>query len=425
MRKIVFAGIVKGNRQEMIPKKTITEVQGKTAQMAAVVVAMLLFFIGCSSAPKTSLDTKGVPTTLFGLLPKPSTEKPVEETLPENVPSFEHNKTYKDIDGFPDYIVGVGDVITISLSKAGGLESSDITVPPSGKISYSFLDNVQVVGRTVMEVANEISKALEVYVKKPRVNVVVKEYNSKKVFLLGEIARIEGLLQSGPGVYPLKGKTSLLKLLVAVGGHTTKADLSRVEFTREGKLYGINLYKIMSFGGVDQDIVLENGDRVLIPQFHAYIEEQTIKCRVYVLGEVRWPNLIESKTDLTVLEALSRVQGLTPMAHKSKARIVRGDIRNPEVVPIDLKKLIDKSDISLNVMLQNGDVLYVPTTLLGKFANAFTQITPVLNAFTYPAIYRDLYTTGGIGVYDTGPRPTGGGTGGTGQRVTTETLLGR
>lgn len=378
-------------------------------KMRKIIMAVLslMVFAGCSSSPKKAVDSKGVPTTLLGLLPRPTNEKPIEETPPEKVPSFEQNRTYREISGFPDYIIGVGDVITISMLKAGGQESVDIKVPPSGKVSYSFFDNIQVDGRTTAEVATDIAKLLESYVKRPRITVVVREYNSKKVFLLGEISRIEGLPQSGPGVYPIKGKTTLLNMLVSVGGHSSKADLTNVELTREGKIYYINLYKIMKQEGVSTDITLEKGDRVLVPQFHAYIEEERVKCRVYVLGEVRFPNLIESKTDLTVLEALSRAQGLTALAAKSKARIVRGDMNNPEVIPVDLKRLIDKTEMKWNMQLQNGDVLYIPTTVLGRFSNAFTQTLPMLQALTYPAIYRDLYTTGGIGIYDTGARPTG------------------
>ncbi len=394
--------------------------------MRKVIIAVLWLtvFIGCSSTSKKALDTKGVPTTLLGLLPKPAEEKPIEETPPEKVPSFEQNKVYKDISGFPDYIIGVGDILTISMFRAGRQEAVDIRVPPTGKISFSFLDNIPVVGQTTEEASEEMSKLLEAYVKRPRITIVVREYNSKKVFLLGEIDRIAGVPQSGPGVYPLKGKSTLLNTLISIGGHTPKADLSRVELTRVGKIYYINLYKMLTQGGEGMDIILENGDRVIIPELPTFKEEKFVTNRIYVLGEVSAPGLIETKTDTTLLEAITRAGGVKLTGAKSNARIVRGDIRNPEVIPIDLKKLIDKSDLSLNVKLQNGDVIYVPTTFLGKVGNSFTQIIPILNAFTYPAIYRDLYTTGGIGVLDTGARPTGGASGG-GKGVTTETLLGR
>ncbi|MBI5679114.1 MAG: hypothetical protein HZC52_11660, partial [Planctomycetes bacterium] len=100
-------------------------------------VLWLIVFIGCSSTSKKTVDTKGVPTTLLGLLPKPAEEKPIEETPPEKVPSFEQNRAYKDTDGFPDYIIGVGDLLTISMLRAGLQESVDIRVPPNGKISFS------------------------------------------------------------------------------------------------------------------------------------------------------------------------------------------------------------------------------------------------------------------------------------------------
>jgi polysaccharide export outer membrane protein len=57
-------------------------------------------------------------------------------------------------------------------------------------MSFSFLDNVPVVGKTTTEVAGTVAKLLEAYVKRPRITVLVKDYNSKKVFVLGEVGRI-------------------------------------------------------------------------------------------------------------------------------------------------------------------------------------------------------------------------------------------
>src|SRR3990172_4726530 len=144
-----------------------------------ITVLWLIIFIGCSSPSKKAIDTKGVPTTLLGLLPKPAEEKPIEETPPEKVPSIEQNRAYKDTNGFPDYIIGAGDILTISLLRVGGQEAVDIRIPPSGKISFSFLDNIPVIGKTTGEVTAEMAKLLEAFVKRPRLTVVLKEYYSK------------------------------------------------------------------------------------------------------------------------------------------------------------------------------------------------------------------------------------------------------
>ena len=217
--------------------------------------------------------------------------------------------------------------------------------------------------------------------------------------------------QSGPGVYPLKGKTTLLNTLISIGGHTPKADLSRVELTREGKIYYVNLYKMLTQGGEGMDIILENGDRVIIPELPTFKEEKFVTNRIYVLGEVSAPGLIETKTDTTLLEAITRVGGVKLTAAKSKARIVRGDIRNPEVIPIDLKRLIDKSDLSLNVKLQNGDVIYVPTTFWENLVTPLPRYCLSLmhlriQLFTEISIRQGNWSPG------YGARPTGGAVGG-------------
>ncbi|MBI5309037.1 MAG: polysaccharide biosynthesis/export family protein [Planctomycetes bacterium] len=392
--------------------------------MKKTVFAVLLLGVlaGCAASSNVAENEKGVPSALFTLLPKKTEEKPLEaETLPENVPSLEQNRAYREINGFPDYIIGVGDVLSITQLKAAGQETVNIKVPLSGKISYSFLDDIPVAGRTTTEVDETITQQLEAYVKKPRVEVSLYEFSSKKVFLLGEIARIEGLPQSGPGVYTLKGKISLLTMLISIGGQTSKADLGRVELTRSGRIYYLNLNKTLQGAG-GEDVFLENGDRIVIAVLPIYKkEEEFIKNRIYVLGDVHNPGLIESKTDVSILEAVTRAGGANLSAARSHVRVVRGNMKNPEVIPIDLKRLIDNSDLSLNVQLQDGDVVYVPTSFLGKFSNSFALSIPILQALTYPAIYRDLYTTSGMGILDTGPRPTGQKQ----TETTTQTLLGR
>ena len=396
---------------------------GKSRMKKTVVAILLLGFLaGCAASSNDAENEKGVPSSFFTLLPKKTDEPPLEpETPPEEVPTLKQNSAFREIDGFPDYVIGVGDILSITQLKAAGQETVNVKVPLSGKISYSFLDDIQASERTTTEVDETITQQLEAYVKKPRVEVSVSEFNSKKVFLLGEIARIEGLPQSGPGVYTLKGKTSLLTMLISIGGQTSKADLNRVELTRGGKIYYLNLNKILQGAG-GEDIFLENGDRVVIAELPIFKkEEDFIKNRVYVLGDVHNPGLYESKTDVTILEAVTRAGGANLSAARSRVRIVRGSSKNPEVIPIDLKRLIDNSDLSLNVSLQDGDVVYVPTSFLGKFSNSFALTIPILQALTYPAIYRDLYTTSGIGVFDTGARPTGQKQ----QEVTSQTLLGR
>ena len=353
--------------------------------MKKTVVAILLlgFLTGCAASSNDAENEKGVPSSFFTLLPKKNEEPPLEpETPPEKVPTLEQNSAFREINGFPDYVIGVGDILSITQLKAAGQETVNVKVPLSGKISYSFLDDIQASGQTTTEVDDTITQQLEAYVKKPRVEVSVSEFSSKKVFLLGEIARIEGLPQSGPGVYTLKGKTSLLTMLISIGGQTSKADLNRVELTRGGKIYYLNLNKILQGAG-GEDIFLENGDRVVIAEQPIFKkEEDFIKNRVYVLGDVHNPGLYESKTDVTILEAITRAGGANLSAARSRVRIVRGNSKNPEVIPIDLKRLIDNSDLSLNVPLQDGDVVYVPTSFLGKFSNSFALTIPILQAMT-------------------------------------------
>src|SRR4030067_1466062 len=109
--------------------------------MKKTVVAILLlgFLAGCAASSNDAENEKGVPSSFFTLLPKKTDEPPLEaETPPEEVPSLDQNSAYREIRGFPDYVIGVGDILSITQLKAAGQETVNVKVPLSGKISYSF-----------------------------------------------------------------------------------------------------------------------------------------------------------------------------------------------------------------------------------------------------------------------------------------------
>ncbi len=83
--------------------------------------------------------------------------------------------------------------------------------------------------------------------------------------------------------------------------------------------------------------------------------------------------------------AVSEAGGVTVFAKRSSTKIVRGEIVRPEVISADLKKLVEQGDISQNVMLANGDLVYVPRSFIGDVNRFIKQITPLMRMILYPA----------------------------------------
>ena len=108
-----------------------------------------------------------------------------------------------------DFVIGPNDVLTIVFWRDKDM-SSDVQVRPDGKISLPLLNDVQAAGLTPEQLRVQITAAATRLVEDPTVSVVVKEINSRRVFITGQVAK--------PGTYALSGPTTVLQLIAMAGG---------------------------------------------------------------------------------------------------------------------------------------------------------------------------------------------------------------
>lgn len=161
-----------------------------------------------------------------------------------------------------DYIIGAEDVLDISVWRNLDL-SKVVQVRPDGRISIPVIRDVMAVGRTPIQLADEITARLREYVQNPIVAISVKEVNSYGVYLLGEVAK--------PGRYPLKSRTTLLQGLTMAGGFTPVAARNQVVVFRIGQsgdgeqVLRASYDEIVLGGGVSQNIELMAGDTIVVP----------------------------------------------------------------------------------------------------------------------------------------------------------------
>ncbi len=108
------------------------------------------------------------------------------------------------------YKVGSLDVLDISVFKVPEL-SKVVQVADTGTINLPLLGEVPAAGRTAQEIEQDLTKKLGAkYLKSPQVTVFVKEHNSQRVTIEGAVRK--------PGVYPIRGKLSLVQLLATAEG---------------------------------------------------------------------------------------------------------------------------------------------------------------------------------------------------------------
>jgi len=135
-------------------------------------------------------------------------------------------------------------------------------VDPSGYISLPLLGRMHVANQTVSEAEKMIEKGLaESYLQEPHVTVFIQEYESQRI-------TVEGWLKK-PGVYPLKGKTTLLQAIAEAQGLDKLADPEEVVIFRrldEGKITGYKMDLTQIRGGNTKDPVLNPNDVIVVPQ---------------------------------------------------------------------------------------------------------------------------------------------------------------
>ncbi len=303
------------------------------------------------------------------------------------------NKTFIEISGIPEYLIGPSDVLEINSHIGDQVTSATVTVNSRGKISYSFIDDLEVNGLSPSQLDELITEKMSAFIKNPRIDVLVKEFNSKSVTVLGEVASLRVTTaggSAGSGRIFLKGKTTLMDLIAKAGGYTVDADIKSVTLIRQGKKYAINLYDILEKGDESRNIILDDGDVVDIPELPAFGE------RVLVLGEVNSQGIYSLKDARDVIGAISLAGSITSLAKEENTLIVRGYStreNGPLVMMSDVKAMLRKADMAQNIELQDGDLVYVPRMLIGDINDWIANMSPLFQFLLYPQEFVNDYFT--------------------------------
>lgn len=155
--------------------------------------------------------------------------------------------------------LGPGDVFEVAVYGEPKL-SGIFRVSADGAIQFPLIDRVMVEGQSPNEVATEIQLRLkDGYLREPSVSVFVKEINSKKVFVLGEVQR--------PGTFPYASQMNIVEAITLAGGFKDSANTNNVIVTRhspEGdQRVPLPVEKITQ--GKAPNFILQPGDIVYVP----------------------------------------------------------------------------------------------------------------------------------------------------------------
>lgn len=124
-----------------------------------------------------------------------------------------------------EYRIGVGDKLNVEVFQVEDLSFEELVVDASGNISLPLVGSVLGAGRTADEIASSIAASLgQQYLRNPHVTVAVAESAGQKITVDGAVNK--------PGVFAMRGSTSLLQAVAMAEGPSRVADLSQVAVFR-------------------------------------------------------------------------------------------------------------------------------------------------------------------------------------------------
>lgn len=162
-----------------------------------------------------------------------------------------------------NYLVGPGDTLNIIVWRNPELSMS-VPVRPDGKMSTPLVDELVAQGKTTLEIARDVEKALSKLVRDPVVTIIVTNFvgpYSEQIRVVGAAAK--------PQALPYKQKMTLLDVMIAVGGLTDFADGNGASITRasEGdRRYSVRLKDLIKRGDISANVEMKPGDILIIPQ---------------------------------------------------------------------------------------------------------------------------------------------------------------
>ncbi|MET0241308.1 MAG: polysaccharide biosynthesis/export family protein [Sphingobium sp.] len=228
--------------------------------------------------------------------------------------------------GTATYAVGGGDVLTVTVYNQPNY-SGVMEVAGDGTIPVNVIGKVQVAGLTPPQVGAEIARRLRAdgIFRDPVVNVMVQNYRSNTVFVLGSVAK--------PGEYPLeRGSLTVTQIL-----------------SRAGATLGVGggTVRILHRNGVQEEMPgteLLNGaaGRILQPQDTVIVTETAT---FYIAGEVQRAGSYPLEPGLTMERAIALAGGVTQRGARSQLKVTRSDGKEDQVIKPKLREPVQARDM--------------------------------------------------------------------------------
>lgn len=302
--------------------------------------------------------------------------KPVEETKVELMSKADLALLEESTN--PVYILGEGDVLRVDVYGRPEL-GGKFVLGPDGVITLPLVGNMALSAMTREQARDVIEQHLRDFFTHPHVTVGVEEYTSNYITVLGRVQTA--------GRQRFANPPTLAEVLANAGAMPIldkQATLNRCAIMRgRDKLIWVDLKALLN-GDLAYNLRMKKGDIVFIPD--------SSETAIYVLGAVPKPGSYRLSPRMTVLDALAQAGGPTADADQQKIGVYRAASRQAQV--LDFAQLLGPERLG-NYALEDGDVLFVPTSGLADFGYFVRQISPAISVLTF-GISLDTYLNNSV-----------------------------
>jgi polysaccharide export outer membrane protein len=159
-----------------------------------------------------------------------------------------------------DYLIGPGDVLSIDVWKEPEM-SKQVSVRLDGNISLPLVNDIEAAGLTLVQLREQLAGKYKDFVDVPEVSVTLIESRSKRIYMLGKVAR--------PGEYPLQKDMTIVQAISLAGGLAEWADVEDIKLIRKikgtEKTFRVDYDAIVSGGDLAQNVQLQPDDTIFVP----------------------------------------------------------------------------------------------------------------------------------------------------------------
>lgn len=160
----------------------------------------------------------------------------------------------------PDYVIGIEDVIEISVWKNPDI-SKTVMVRPDGMISLPLVGDIKAAGLTPLQLRDALNEALKEYQETVVTSVIVQEINSYRIFILGEVM--------SPGTYTMTRRMSVIQAIALAGGFNPFSSRKIILVRENGSNMAEKIF--IRFDDIvdtdarrDKNLMLKPGDTVFV-----------------------------------------------------------------------------------------------------------------------------------------------------------------